>query len=84
MEILKKLIRIKSVTGEEGEIQKFILNLLASYGLKPIPVKGNVVVLIKGVDGNKCLVFNSHVDTVSTGDIKLWHEDPFSGKNQNG
>ena len=46
MEILKKLIQINSVTGNEAEIQKFILNLLTSYGLNPFYVEGNVVVLI--------------------------------------
>lgn len=84
MEILKKLIQIKSVTGEEGEIQKFILNLLTSYGHKPLEIKGNIYVLIKGVSDKKCLIFNSHVDTVAPGDIKLWNDNPWSGTVKNG
>lgn len=76
--MLKKLIQIKSVSGQEGEIQRYILNLLTSYGHKPLEIKGNVIVLIRGQNSEKCLIFNSHVDTVSAGDIKLWKESPFS------
>lgn len=79
MEILKKLIQINSVTGREGEIQKYILNLLASFGHKPLEVKGNTVVVIKGTNGRKCLIFNSHVDTVDAGDLCLWKRNPHTG-----
>lgn len=75
--MIKTLIKINSVTGNEKEIQKYILNLLASFGFKPCVFKGNVFVFIKGTNSENCLVFNSHVDTVSPGDISLWHTNPF-------
>jgi acetylornithine deacetylase/succinyl-diaminopimelate desuccinylase family protein len=84
MEILKKLIQIDSVTGKEGEIQKIILNLLVSYGLRPLKIKGNLAVPIKGKNFENCLIFNAHVDTVNPGDIKLWDTDPFSALEKNG
>lgn len=84
METLKKLIQINSVTGREVEIQKYILDLLTSYGLKPLNVKGNVVVVIGGVDHSKCLIFNSHTDTVSAGEEKEWKKNPFEGYEADG
>ncbi|KKU10461.1 MAG: Acetylornithine deacetylase [Candidatus Woesebacteria bacterium GW2011_GWB1_45_5] len=84
MYILIKLIQINSVTGKEEEIQKYILDLLTSYGLKPLDIKGNIVVLVKGTNPKKCLIFNAHADTVSPGDAKLWKESPFSGMEKKG
>lgn len=82
--MLKELIKINSITGNEKEIQGYILDLLASFGLKPLNVKGNVVVVIEGVDHSKCLIFNSHTDTVSLGEIKQWKKNPFEGYGANG
>lgn len=77
MEILKKLIQINSVSGNEAEIQEYILNLLTSYGHKPSIFEGNIVVEIEGHDAAKCVIFNAHVDTVSPGNINQWTHGPF-------
>ncbi len=77
--MLKELININSTTGSEAEIQKYILNLLTSFDLKPLQIKGNIAVIIKGVNTKNCLIFNAHIDTVNPGDIGLWKNDPFSG-----
>ncbi|QQG41596.1 MAG: ArgE/DapE family deacylase [Candidatus Woesebacteria bacterium] len=82
--MLKKLIQINSVTGMEQGICKYIADLLTSYGVNPVNVKGNVVLVIKGSNSKKCLIFNAHVDTVSPGDVKLWQYDPFGGIEKDG
>ncbi len=82
--MLKKLIQINSVTGEEKEIIGYIYDFLTSCGLKTINIKGNVVAAVKGSNSKKCLIFNSHVDTVSPGDIDLWQHDPFGGIGKDG
>jgi acetylornithine deacetylase len=84
MEILKKLIQTKSVSNEEGGIQKYILNLLTSYKLKPFYIKGNVAVHIEGQNSKKCLIFNAHVDTVSPGKIEKWKQPPYSAYKKSG
>ena len=77
--LIRKLIQIKSVSGSESEIQKFIFNYLVKLGLKPAWKQGNVWVKIKGKDGAKALIFNAHVDTVVPGEIKNWFDSPWSG-----
>jgi acetylornithine deacetylase len=44
----------------------------------------NVVAILKGKGGGKSLILNSHIDVVPEGDRKNWHDDPFSGKVENG
>ena len=77
--LIQKLIEIKSVSGSESEIQKFIFNYLINLGLKPAWKQGNVWVKIKGKDKAKALIFNAHVDTVDPGEIKNWSDLPWLG-----
>ncbi len=84
MEILKKLIQIKSITGGEKGVKDYILNLLVSCGLTPIVFKGNIILVIKGENQQKCLMFNAHIDTVSCGNISLWNKDPYLGHESSG
>lgn len=83
-QILQKLISIKSFSGQEDDIQKFIFKFIKSYNFKPFFVDKNVVVKIKGKNAKSALIFNSHVDTVSAGNLALWQNSPFSGFINNG
>lgn len=78
--ILQKLLSIKSISGQEVDIQKYIFNYLKDNGLSPLWVSGNVVAKISGKNTKKAVILNAHVDTVSFGDEKLWHYAPLSGK----
>ncbi|MGE7603764.1 peptidase [Peribacillus sp. NPDC097675] len=44
----------------------------------------NLVAVRKGSGGGKSLILNGHIDVVPEGDISAWHDDPFSGKVENG
>ena len=76
MDLLKQLIEIPSTSGHEQNIQGFIFNWLKSARLKPRFVGANVIVEINGQDQSKLMIFNAHVDTVSTGDLNLWQTNP--------
>lgn len=76
IEILKQLIKIKSYSRNEAEIQEYIFKWLENEKLKPIKQGENVVVKIKGEDSSKALIFNAHVDTVEMGSLKSWQTEP--------
>lgn len=76
--LLTQLIGINSISGNEGEIQKYIFNYLEDLGVNPFWQGKNVVAKFPG-SKNQALIFNAHVDTVSIGDISQWEKDPFSG-----
>lgn len=44
----------------------------------------NLVAVRKGSGGGKSLILNGHIDVVPEGDMSAWHDDPFSGKVENG
>ncbi|KOO50806.1 peptidase [Priestia koreensis] len=44
----------------------------------------NVVGVWKGSGGGRSLILNGHIDVVPEGDVKLWEDDPFSGKVKDG
>jgi acetylornithine deacetylase len=63
--LLKSLIEIKSMSGEETQILLFLESLLKKehFGLKRIPVKKDTFCLFATV-GNPKIILQAHVDTV--------------------
>ncbi|MFH1586644.1 MAG: M20 family metallopeptidase [Candidatus Diapherotrites archaeon] len=81
----QSLIQVKSVNGNETPVAELIKEKLNDYGIKSKLIgknskRKNLVAKIKGVSGNKALMFNGHTDVVPAGDIKKWKYPPFSGK----
>lgn len=78
------LVRIKSVTGSEGEVAKFIQNKMLELGYDDVILDklGNVI----GVMGNGPIkiLYDSHMDTVEVKDAHDWTVDPFGGEIKNG
>ncbi|PIW41765.1 MAG: hypothetical protein CO092_04610 [Candidatus Aenigmarchaeota archaeon CG_4_9_14_3_um_filter_37_18] len=84
--LLEKLVKIKSISGEEENISNFIFDYLKDQGLTPIKQDGNVILHIKG-NQNKALIFDAHIDTVEAGNVNKWEFPPsgqYSGKIKNG
>jgi len=79
--LLKKLIEIPSVSGEEQKIAKFVFDYLKNNGLKPKLLSGNNLYCEFG-KGNKTLLLNSHLDTVPPS--SSWTINPFKTKEKNG
>jgi acetylornithine deacetylase len=62
VELLKTMIRFKSVTGQETEIANWVEDWSRSQGLKTARFEDNVYCWIG--DGPNCLLLNSHLDVV--------------------
>ena len=83
VELTKKLISIKSLSGEEGEIANFICKYLDSKGVKCTkqPVGKNFNIIVPSTKQNP-VCFNAHMDTVPPCDA--WTMDPFKPKVEDG
>ena len=78
IEFTQRLVRIKSVSGQEEEIVKFIEKKMNALGYDEVIIDsiGNVVGKIG--NGEKAIMFDSHVDTVDVNDEEKWDVPPFS------
>jgi len=78
IEFTQSLVRIKSVSGHEEEIVKFIEKKMKALGYDEVIIDsmGNIVGRIG--DGEKVIMFDSHVDTVEVNDEEKWDIPPFS------
>jgi acetylornithine deacetylase len=77
IELLKKLISIRSYSKEEDETAQLLWNVLEEFGFNP-QRKGNNIWAYSGKFNPKkpTLMLNSHHDTVKAS--KKWTKDPFS------
>jgi putative selenium metabolism hydrolase len=78
------LVRIKSYSGQEGELARFIASGMETLGFDQVKIDryGNVVGRLG--DGERIILFDSHMDTVSVTDEAEWQLPPFSGEIQDG
>lgn len=88
VEILRDMIRINTVNGNEHELALYLQNLLKSYGIDSRLVeysegRSNLVAEISNGDGKK-LGLSGHMDVVSEGEENEWVYPPFSAHIQNG
>ncbi len=76
---LSDLVRIRSLSGEEGLVVARIADEMRRVGLEDVRLDafGNVM----GSLGRKgpLLAFDAHVDTVDVGNRDAWEDEPFSG-----
>jgi len=75
-DLLAKIISIPSKTTEEKKLSVFILEWLARNGVAAKRQGENVVAHIKGLNRSKALIFNGHIDTVATGPLEAWKQNP--------
>lgn len=80
----QSLVRMKSYSGQEEEIIRFIEQRMKILGYDEVIVDTMGNVLGRIGDGGKSILFDSHVDTVEVNDEKEWEVPPFSGKIVNG
>jgi len=78
-EILSDLVSIPSYENEQGVveyIEKRLRKLGVEYEFTEVaPDRQNLIASIG--DGEKSLIFNSHTDTVSPGNIENWDQSPY-------
>jgi len=86
VELLKKLIKIPSVSGEEGEIAEFLASYLRKIGMdvglqEVGSSRSNVIAKIKGKEEGKTILFQGHMDTVPPYEMEF---DPFAAQVKDG
>ncbi len=74
------LVQIKSYSGEEEQIARFIAAHMADLGFDEVKIDRNGSVLGRVGHGERIIWFDSHIDTVTVTDADQWEEPPFSGK----
>ncbi|MCG6911287.1 MAG: YgeY family selenium metabolism-linked hydrolase [Deltaproteobacteria bacterium] len=79
IEFTQNLVRIKSLSGQEGEVITCIEQKMLDLGYDEVTIDsmGNIVGRIG--NGEKAILFDSHVDTVDVKDEEKWDIPPFSG-----
>lgn len=82
VDFLQRLIRIRSMPGEEGELAAVVKAEMERlrYDEVEIDEAGNVVGLIRGTRGAPSVMFNTHLDHVDAGDPADWAHPPFGGE----
>jgi putative selenium metabolism hydrolase len=80
VELLKELVRIKSLPGGEGGLANAVKEFLGHAGVDKVFIDsvGNVIAPVRG-GGLGIIVVEGHLDTVDVGDLRQWVVDPFSG-----
>jgi putative selenium metabolism hydrolase len=73
------LVRIKSLSGDEGEVIHFIEAKLRELGYEEITIDSMGNLLGRIGEGGKTIQFDAHVDTVDVNDEEEWRIPPFSG-----
>ena len=79
IEFTQSLVRIKSLSGQEGEIVRFIEKKMIALGYDEVKIDSMGNVLGRIGDGKKAILFDSHVDTVEVKDEAEWDIPPFRG-----
>lgn len=74
------LVRIRSLTGQEEEVVRFVAATMARLGYDEVTIDGMGNVVGRIGAGGKSILFDSHVDTVDVTDAGSWSFPPFSGE----
>ncbi len=74
------LVRIKSYSGGEEQIVKFIAEKMQALGYDDVTIDGMGNVFGRMGKGDTVIMFDSHIDTVEVKDADEWDVPPFSGE----
>jgi putative selenium metabolism hydrolase len=80
VEFTQNLVRIKSLSGQEEEVIKFIEKKMIALGYDEVSLDAMGNVLGRIGNGKKTILFDSHVDTVDVKDEEAWEFPPYSGE----
>ncbi len=81
---LSKLVKIKSLSMEEKEVQYELKSQMEEAGFDEVFIDGIGNVIGRIGNGKKILAIDGHMDTVDVGNIDNWSFDPFSGEVKDG
>jgi putative selenium metabolism hydrolase len=80
IEFTQNLVRIKSLSGQEEEIIRFIQQRMIVLGYDEVRIDSMGNLLGRIGNGRKTILFDSHVDTVDVKDESQWEIPPFNGE----
>lgn len=82
----QNLIRVKSYSGQEGQVVDEIKKAFLELGFDEVMVDGfgSVIGHIKGNRPGQKLLFDGHLDTVPVPEPSDWSHEPFSGEIDHG
>jgi putative selenium metabolism hydrolase len=83
-ENLSKIIKIKSLSGEEKGVVNLIKGMMEDAGFDEVKIDGLGNVIGKIGKGKKVIAIDGHIDTVDLGNLDAWEFDPLGGEIKNG
>jgi len=83
-ENLSKLVKIKSLSMDEKEVQYELKKQMEDAGFDEVFIDGLGNVIGRIGNGKKILAIDGHIDTVDVGNIDNWTFPPFSGEIKDG
>ena len=83
--LCQDMVRIPSLSGDEGRLAEFILGAMRDLGYDEarMDAAGNVIGIVKGGEGPKTM-FNGHMDVVDAGNSDDWEHPPFAAEVHDG
>lgn len=81
---LSKLIQIKSISGNEKDVQLELKRQMEEAGFDEVRIDGLGNVIGRIGNGKRILAIDGHMDTVDVGNAANWTFDPFSGEIKDG
>jgi putative selenium metabolism hydrolase len=81
VEVLQKLVRQPSVSGNEKNVVQAAAEEMRALGFDEVTIDatGNVIGLLRGARPGKKILFDAHLDVVKATTPEAWKRDPFSG-----
>ncbi len=84
VQFMQDIIRIRSLSSEEGNVIERIRAEMEKLGYDEITVDPMGNLLGRVGSGPRVIAIDGHVDTVDVGDASLWDRDPFSADIEDG
>ena len=81
---LAKLVKIKSLSTEEKEVQLELVRQMEEAGFDEVKIDGLGNVIGRIGNGKKILAIDGHMDTVDMGNLSNWDFDPLGGEIKDG
>ncbi len=81
---LSKLIKIKSLSGEEEDVANALKQMMEEAGFDEARIDGLGNVIGRIGNGKKIIAIDGHIDTVDLGNEENWNFPPLSGEIKDG
>ena len=84
VEFARDLVRTRSYSDQEGDLANLVAGKMRELGYDEVFIDSTGNVAGRIGSGPKCILFDSHMDTVEVNDEAEWSVPPFSGEIRDG